>query len=46
MAGIRALNFDRTAEYSHCERCDFRSHCWPEGLPVTTTQESSDPDEE
>ena len=46
MASIRALNFDRTTEYRHCERCDFRSHCWPEGLPVTTTQESSDPDEE
>jgi len=35
MVGIRAFNFDRTTDYSHCVRCDFRTHCWPTGLPAT-----------
>ena len=34
MASIRSLNFERTTDYTHCVRCDFRSHCWPNGLPV------------
>lgn len=37
MAAIRSLNFDRTTDYTHCVRCDFRSHCWPSGLPVTSS---------
>ena len=39
MASIRSLNFDRTTDYTHCVRCDFRNHCWPEGLPVTQSEE-------
>ena len=30
---IRSLNFPRTKDVSICARCDFRSHCWPSGLP-------------
>ena len=39
MASIRSLNFDRTTDYNHCVRCDFRNHCWPNGLPVTQSEE-------
>jgi DNA helicase II / ATP-dependent DNA helicase PcrA len=39
MASIRSLKFDRTTNYTHCVRCDFRSHCWPNGLPVTQSEE-------
>jgi hypothetical protein len=35
IADIRSLNFDRTTNYDHCVRCDFRTHCWPNGLPLT-----------
>ena len=30
---IRALDFDRTTDTTICTRCDFKSHCWPNGLP-------------
>jgi len=30
---IRALNFSRTDDYFSCTRCEFKNHCWPEGLP-------------
>jgi len=42
MAAIRSLNFDRTTDYTHCARCDFRSHCWPNGLPVSTISDSEE----
>jgi len=38
MSNIRSFNFDRTENKKHCERCDFRSHCWPEGLPLTISE--------
>ena len=31
---IRSLNFSRTKDVSICARCDFRSHCFPSGLPT------------
>ncbi len=34
MASIRNLDFDRTTNYDHCLRCDFKNHCWPNGVPV------------
>lgn len=30
---IRNLEFERTKEYRHCENCDFKNHCWPDGIP-------------
>lgn len=30
---IRQLNFSRTQDKSHCPRCDFKDHCWPQGIP-------------
>lgn len=33
MSQIRAFNFSRTQDYSHCQRCEFRDHCWPNGIP-------------
>ena len=33
VGGIRALDFSRTKDTSICSRCDFRSHCYPSGLP-------------
>lgn len=38
MASIRSLNFERTENKKHCERCDFRTHCFPSGLPVTSSE--------
>ncbi len=33
MAEIRNLKFPRTQDLSQCAKCDFRDHCWPEGIP-------------
>ncbi|MFH1336214.1 MAG: hypothetical protein ABII96_06825, partial [Candidatus Zixiibacteriota bacterium] len=44
VASIRALNFTRTTDHTHCVRCDFRTHCWPTGLPVAPS--TSDHEEE
>ncbi|MFH0942757.1 MAG: ATP-dependent DNA helicase [Candidatus Beckwithbacteria bacterium] len=33
MKAIRCLNFSKTSTYSHCLRCEYLNHCWPEGLP-------------
>ncbi len=38
MANIRSLKFPRTTDYSICHRCDFKDHCWPKGIPITTSQ--------
>lgn len=38
VANIRSLDFSRTENKKHCDRCEFRSHCWPEGLPNTTPE--------
>ena len=35
MKEIRILNFTRTTDYRHCQDCEYRPHCWPEGLPKT-----------
>lgn len=39
MAEIRALHFPRTTNYSVCERCEFKKHCWPEGIPQQTPEQ-------
>jgi len=41
MADIRDLKFDRTTDYTTCDTCDFKNHCWPEGLPVTVDSEET-----
>ena len=33
MKEIRALKFARTSDYRNCVRCEYRFHCWPEGIP-------------
>lgn len=33
MGEIRKLKFDRTTDYTTCATCEFKNHCWPEGLP-------------
>jgi DNA helicase-2/ATP-dependent DNA helicase PcrA len=33
MKDIRALKFEHTTDYRHCERCEYQQHCWPEGIP-------------
>ncbi len=33
MAKIRNLEFPRTTDYSICETCQYKNHCWPEGIP-------------
>lgn len=34
---IRNLNFTRTTDYPNCIRCEYRHHCWPEGIPAAKT---------
>ena len=36
---IKILKFERTDDYSHCVNCDFRNHCWPDGLPTFNPKE-------
>jgi len=33
MQKIRGLEFERTTNYKTCERCDYKDHCWPGGIP-------------
>jgi len=35
MAEIRALHFPRTTDLTICAKCDFRDHCYPNGIPTT-----------
>lgn len=36
---IIALKFPRTSEVQkHCPRCEWRYHCWPDGLPTSNEQ--------
>ena len=42
---IRNLNFPRTTEYQHCARCDFQSHCWPQGVPKVRDETAAEASE-
>ncbi len=33
MRNIKNLNFEKTDEYRHCQRCPYNDHCWPDGIP-------------
>lgn len=33
MRKIRNLEFPRTTDFSICERCEFKDHCWPKSIP-------------
>lgn len=33
MKNIREHNFLRTTDHKICEKCDFKNHCWPGGVP-------------
>ncbi|MFH2062070.1 MAG: ATP-dependent DNA helicase, partial [Candidatus Beckwithbacteria bacterium] len=33
MKEIRSLNFSKTNKLSHCDRCEYLPHCYPNGLP-------------
>jgi DNA helicase II / ATP-dependent DNA helicase PcrA len=34
MKDIRDLKFERTTDFKICARCEYRDHCWPEGIPT------------
>lgn len=34
MQGVRDLKFERTTDFRICARCEYRDHCWPEGIPT------------
>lgn len=36
MKKINSLKFPRTKDTSICQRCEFKTHCWPNGIPKTT----------
>lgn len=38
---IRRFSFPRTQEYSHCHRCQFKDHCWPQGTPQNHPEKQS-----
>lgn len=37
---IRAMNFERTTDTSICSRCDFKRHCWPNGISNSPQNDS------
>lgn len=39
MGKIRNLVFPRTENYDVCSYCDFKHHCWPEGVPKKNGQQ-------
>ncbi|MDZ4229189.1 MAG: PD-(D/E)XK nuclease family protein, partial [Patescibacteria group bacterium] len=41
MKEIRALKFSRTTDYRNCTRCEYRQHCWPEGIPQPKSEQLS-----
>ena len=38
---IKALKFERTLNYSVCQMCRFKYHCYPDGIPVATNPQLS-----
>lgn len=32
---IKSFKFDRTTNYTICHRCEFKDHCWPQGIPTS-----------
>lgn len=34
MKNIRDLKFERTTNFQICEKCEYKDHCWPEGIPT------------
>lgn len=38
MKKIRNLDFPRTTDFSICEHCDFKDHCWPNSVPPIASQ--------
>jgi len=39
MKKIRRLEFDKTSKVGICQKCEFKFHCWPDGLPIARTNE-------
>lgn len=39
MRDIRALKFSRTSDYRHCRDCEYRHHCWPDGIPQPQSEQ-------
>ncbi len=37
---IRNLEFPRTTDYRVCTNCEFKDHCWPDGIPENFQQVS------
>lgn len=33
---IYHLEFEKTKEYRHCQYCDYKNHCWPQGIPTNS----------
>ncbi len=36
---INNFEFPRTTDYSNCDFCDFKDHCFPEGIPDATPEQ-------
>ncbi|MCA9382471.1 ATP-dependent helicase [Candidatus Dojkabacteria bacterium] len=37
---IKGHEFERTTDYSKCQNCEFKDHCWPDGVPVRLNSEN------
>ena len=40
--GIRGLDFPKTTDYKVCRFCDYKNHCWPEGVPAAGSSEQQE----
>ncbi|PIR43791.1 hypothetical protein COV24_00945 [candidate division WWE3 bacterium CG10_big_fil_rev_8_21_14_0_10_32_10] len=38
---IRNMEFNRTTDYNICNKCDYKNHCWPEGVPRLTFKQNN-----
>lgn len=39
MAEIRSLVFPKAKDTSVCQRCEFKDHCWEDGVPTTVAEQ-------
>lgn len=41
MNKIRRFKFEKTTEYNNCQFCDYKDHCWPDGIPTKQYQQGA-----
>lgn len=41
MQKIRNMQFERTTDYTICDKCDYKLHCWPNGTPTIAYKQNT-----